>query len=160
MSIVSNTSPISNLVAIQNLKLLQQLYDKIIIPPAVFRELTNAGNQEPASIAVRTLDWIEVKAISDQSLILTLQANLDRGEAEAIALAVEIGAKRLIIDERRGRNEAIQLGLSVTGVLGILLAAKQRKLIPFVKPLLDELRAKSFWVHDTLYSEVIRLAKE
>jgi predicted nucleic acid-binding protein len=144
MNIVSDTSPISNLAAIQHLQLLQQLYGRIIIPSAVFRELINAGNEEPAAIAVRTLDWIEVKVVSDQSLLLTLQANLDMGEAEAIALAVEIGAKRLIIDERRGRNEAIELGLQVTGVLGILLAAKQRKLIPFVKPLLDELRANSF----------------
>ena len=160
MIVVSNTSPISNLAAIGQLELLQQLYGNIIIPPAVYQELINSGDAEPATLAVQTLDWIQTQPVSDRVLLETLQANLDPGEAEAITLAVEINAERLIIDERRGRNEAIQLGLQVTGILGIALAAKQEGLIPLVQPILDDLRANTFWIRDALYAEVLRLAGE
>ena len=139
---------------------MQQLYGNIIIPPAVYQELINSGDAEPATLAVQTLDWIQTQPVSDRVLLETLQSNLDPGEAEAIALAVEINADRLIIDERRGRNEAIQLGLQVTGILGIALAAKQEGLIPLVQPILDDLRANTFWIRDALYAEVLRLAGE
>ena len=160
MIVVSNTSPISNLAAIGQLELLQQLYGNIIIPPAVYQELINSGDAEPATLAVQTLDWIQTQPVSDRVLLETLQANLDPGEAEAITLAVEINAQRLIIDERRGRNEAMRLGLQVTGLLGIVLAAKQQGLIPLVQPILDDLRANNFWIRDALYAEVLRLAGE
>ncbi len=160
MIVVSNTSPISNLAAIGQLELLQQLYGNIIIPPAVYQELINSGDTDPATLAVQTLDWIQTQPISDRVLLETLQTNLDLGEAEAITLAVEINAERLIIDERRGRNEAMRLGLQVTGLLGIVLAAKQQGLIPLVQPILDDLRANSFWIRDALYAEVLRLAGE
>jgi predicted nucleic acid-binding protein len=160
MIVVSNTSPISNLAAIGQLELLQQLYGNIIIPPAVYQELINSGDADPATLAVQTLDWIQTQPVSDRVLLETLQANLDPGEAEAITLAVEINAQRLIIDERRGRNEAMRLGLQVTGLLGIVLAAKQQGLIPLVQPILDDLRANTFWIRDALYAEVLGLAGE
>ena len=92
--------------------------------------------------------------------LLTLQTNLDPGESEAIALALELNAERLIIDERRGRNEAIRAGLRGTGLLGILLAAKQQYFIPLVQPILDDLIAQGFWVREQLYAEVLQLAGE
>ena len=139
---------------------MQQLYGTIIIPPAVYQELINSGDTDPATLAVQTVDWIQTQAISDRVLLASLQTNLDPGEAEAITLAVEINAERLIIDERRGRNEAIQLGLQVTGLLGIVLAAKQQGLIPLVQPIFDKLRTNSFWIRDALYAEILRLAGE
>lgn len=160
MIVVSNTSPISNLAAIGQLELLQQLYGNIIIPPAVYQELINSGDTDPATLAVQTVDWIQTQTISDRVMLEILQTNLDPGEAEAITLAVEINADRLIIDERRGRNEAIRLGLQVTGLLGIVLAAKQQGLIPLVQPILDDLRTNSFWIRDPLYAEILRLAGE
>jgi uncharacterized protein len=160
MIVVSNTSPISNLAAIGQLDLLQQLYGTIIIPPAVYQELINSGDTDPATLAVQNLDWIQTQPVSDQVLLETLQSSLDLGEAEAITLAVEINAERLIIDERRGRNEAVRLGLQVTGLLGIVLAAKQQGLIPLVQPILADLRENSFWIRDALYAEVLRLAGE
>ncbi len=90
----------------------------------------------------------------------TLQNNLDIGEAEAITLAVELNADRLIVDERRGRKEAIRLGLRVTGILGILLAAKQQGLVSFIQPLLDDLIANGFWIREELYAELLQLAGE
>jgi uncharacterized protein len=160
MIVVSNTSPLSNLAAIGRLELLQQLYGKVSIPSAVYQEILDSGETDPATLAIQTLDWIECQSITNQSLLQKLQINLDPGEAEAIALAVELKAERLIIDERRGRNEAIQLSLQVTGLLGILIAAKQQGFISLVQPLLDDLRTNGFWIHDRLYRETLQLAGE
>ncbi|WP_254449403.1 hypothetical protein [Anabaena sp. UHCC 0253] len=111
MIIISNTSPISNLAAIGQLTLLQQLYGKVIIPQAVYQEILASGSTDPGTLALQTLDWIQVIPVTNIVLVQTLQTILDPGEAEAIALAVELNADRLIIDERKGRNEAIKSGL-------------------------------------------------
>lgn len=68
-----------------------------------------------------------------------MSRELDKGEAEAIALALELGADQVLIDERRGRRIAARLNLRYTGILGILVEAKNRGLISEVKPLLDAL---------------------
>jgi uncharacterized protein len=160
MIVVSDTSPINNLAAIGQLGLLQQLYGNVIISTAVYQELLNAGATDPGTLAIQTLNWIQTRSVTNLALLQTLQNNLDIGEAEAIALAVELNADRLIIDERRGRNEATRLGLQVTGLLGILLAAKRQGLIPLVQPVLDDLMAQGFWVRAQLYAEVLELAGE
>jgi predicted nucleic acid-binding protein len=160
MIIISNTSPISNLAAIGQLTLLQQLYGKVIIPQAVYQEILACGSTDPGTLALQTLDWIEVIPVTNVVLIQTLQTILDPGEAEAIALAVELNADRLIIDERKGRNEAIKSSLQVTGLLGIILAARQQGFIPLVKPILDDLIANGFWIREQLYAEVLLLAGE
>lgn len=73
---------------------------------------------------------------------------------------MELNADRLIVDERRGRNEAIRLGIRVTGILGILLAAKQQGLVSCIQPLLDDLIANGFWIREELYAELLQLAGE
>ncbi|MGC1393575.1 MAG: DUF3368 domain-containing protein [Coleofasciculaceae cyanobacterium] len=160
MIVISDTSAINNLAAIGKLDLLQQLYGKIIIPTAVYQELLNAGATDPGTLAVQTLDWIQTKSVTNFALLQTLQNNLDIGEAEAIVLAVELNATRLIIDERRGRNQATQLGVQVIGLLGILLAAKQQGFIPTVQPVLDDLMEQGFWIREQLYAEILQLAGE
>ncbi|MEB3337021.1 MAG: DUF3368 domain-containing protein [Leptolyngbyaceae bacterium] len=83
------------------------------------------------------------------------------GEAEAIALALEIGAEQLLIDERRGRMVAERLKLSYVGILGILLEAKSQGLILTIQPLLDALRNQAgFWIAEPLYQKVLQLADE
>jgi predicted nucleic acid-binding protein len=160
MIIVSDTSPISNLAAIAQLKLLQQLYGNVVIPTAVYQEIINSGDTDPAVLAIKSVNWIQTLSITNTELFQTLQNNLDIGEAEAITLAVELNAHRLIVDERKGRKEAIRLGLRVTGILGILLAAKQQGLVSHIQPLLDDLIANGFWIREELYAELLQLAGE
>ncbi|MEH1778566.1 MAG: DUF3368 domain-containing protein [Nostoc sp.] len=150
MIVVSNTSPISNLAAIGQLALLQQLYGQVIIPSAVYQEILDSGATDPGTLAIKALNWIQTIPVTNLVLLQTLQINLDPGEAEAIALAVELNADRLIIDERRGRNEAIQAGLRITGLLGILLAAKQQGFVPQVQQILDDLIANGFWIREQI----------
>ncbi|MCT7983462.1 DUF3368 domain-containing protein [Laspinema sp. A4] len=92
------------------------------------------------------------------SFVIALQQEpLDPGEAEAIALARELNADRLLIDERKGRAVASRLGIKLTGVLGILIVAKRRELITEIKPLIDELIDISrFRVGDELYARVLQ----
>ena len=161
MSIVSDTSPINNLAAINHLYLLHQLYGTVIIPEAVYRELTDPNFPVASATEVQTFDWIQTRTISDRTLVEALRNELDIGEAEAIALAVEIQADQVLIDERRGRLVASRLNLSYTGILGILVEAKSQSLIAEVKPLLDVLiNEAGFWIAEPLYNSVLQLVNE
>ncbi len=161
MIIVSDTSPINNLAAIHALQLLQQLYETVIIPEAVYRELTDPNFPVAGAREVQTLEWIQTRSVSESAIIEALSYELDRGEAEAIALALELQADQVLIDERRGRLVAARLNLRYTGILGILVEAKSRQLIPAVKPLLDALMSQAgFWIAQPLYDRVLQLVQE
>lgn len=160
MIIVSDTSPLSNLAIVGCLSLLEQIYTQVIIPQGVAEELMNASDEDNIIAGVLSLDWIEIIPAKNLKMITELRNNhnLDRGEAEAIALAIELNADELLIDERLGRREAIRLGLPITGVLGILLVAKQRKLIPAVQPVMDALISQAgFRVSSQLYTEILKV---
>jgi uncharacterized protein len=129
--VISDTSAITNLAAIDQLILLPTLYEQVIIPEAVYRELVNIDPPVPGGSEVQTVTWLEVKLITNREVVERLQneVRLDPGESEAIALALELGADLLLIDERRGRTEANRLGIKITGLLGILVEAKRKNLI-------------------------------
>jgi uncharacterized protein len=99
VTFVSDTSPITNLAAIAQLDLLNQLYGTLWIPEAVYEELTRFD--VPGSVEVQTLGWIETIAVVNTELVVQLESELDPGEAAAIALAVERQATLLMLDERR-----------------------------------------------------------
>ena len=161
MIVVSNTSPINNLAAIEQLHLLKALYGSIIIPAAVYRELTGYGTALPGCREVQTYDWIERREAMELPLLKSLKKKLHEGEAEAIALAIELNADWVLIDENRGRSAANQYGVKFTGVLGILVKAKEEGLIPLVKPLMDRLISEAgFWVNESLYFQILQLAGE
>jgi hypothetical protein len=163
MIIVSDTSPLSGLAIANQLALLQKIYETVLIPGAVADELQRGRADDPRIQQVLSLDWIEVRQPTDRQLITILQNNhnLDRGESEAIALALELGADTLLIDERLGRREARQLGLEITGLLGVLIIAKRRRLVAAVRPILDTLITEAgFRVSNQLYIEVLTMAGE
>ena len=127
MLVVSNTSPILNLAIIGQLALIRQQFGQVQIPLAVLAEL-KVLEDRPGSKEIQAavdMGWIEVQEVSSQLSVLLLQQVLDQGESEAITLAVDLKADRILLDERDGRKIAKSLGLKVTGVLGILLRAKQ-----------------------------------
>jgi predicted nucleic acid-binding protein len=90
--VVSNTSPIINLAAVGQLQLLRQLYGQITIPQAVYREIVILGAGQSGAAQVESSDWIEMRQVSDQALVASLQLKVDEGEAEAIALAAALNA--------------------------------------------------------------------
>ena len=99
MTVVSNTSPITNLAAVGQLNLLQQLYGSIIIPQAVYDEMASLGYIVPGTIEIQTLSWIQTQQVINRTLVTQLQTELDEGESEAIALAIELNANQLLLDE-------------------------------------------------------------
>jgi uncharacterized protein len=159
--VVSDTSPINNLAAINQLQLLQQLYGTIIIPEAVYCELTDPSFPVAGAAEVQTFDWIQILSVTDRTVMEALGNQLDVGEAEAIALALETKAELVLIDERRGRLVAGRLNLKYTGILGVLVEAKSRGLIAEVKPLLNALiHQAGFWIAAPLYNSVLRFVNE
>ena len=132
MPAVSNTSPVLNLAIIGQLSLLRQQFGEIWIPPAVLEEL-RVGEDLPGSQSVREAiesGWLRVEEVRDQPLVQVLQRDLDKGEAEAIALALQVQAEWTLLDEREGRRVAKSLRMKVTGVLGILLRAWREGELP------------------------------
>ncbi len=162
MVIVSDTTTISNLFLIDKLWLLEKLYQKIIIPKTVFEELKRLEDGNKRNIdQIKQAKWIEVVSVKENDLISILLLTLDKGEAEAIALAREIKADLLIIDELRGRKCAKQLHLTIIGLIGILLLAKQNGIIKSVKEILIELQEKAgFWISGELYKATMDIAGE
>jgi predicted nucleic acid-binding protein len=161
--VVSDTSPISNLILVNYIHLLPQLFGTIIIPQAVYQELLANGSNHPVTQTIQAVDWLEVRSVTNQQQVEALERdhNLDLGEANAIVLALELQAAQLLIDERLGRLEAKRRGLRITGILGILLAAKHKALISEVHPVMDALiQQANFRISPQLYSEVLQLAGE
>lgn len=92
--------------------------------------------------------------------MLTSRGRLGEGEWEAIALAVELGAGAILIDDRPARQLAEAAGLKVIGTLGLLLEAKRAGHIGTVRVELDKLVVTSFFLSPQLYEQVLRMAGE
>lgn len=159
MTVVSNTSPITNLAAIGNLEILQALYGRILIPKAVFDELASDPSN-PGLYEVQHCDWIELVPVTDPLRVQILLLELHRGEAEAIALAVERNADVVLLDESIARDVAKRLGLQRSGVLGILLEAKRQGFLPTIRYVVDQLISNGFWINQPVYRYVLEQANE
>ena len=161
MIVVSDSSPLIALADVGQLRLLHELFSTVLIPEAVYQEIVVQGAGRTGAEAVQAAAWIEQRSVANTGLADVLKLELDEGEAEAIALALESGADLVLLDERRGRQRAARLGLRVTGVLGVLVEAKHQHLLAAVRPVLDALRDEAgFWISDDLYRRVLDLAGE
>ena len=146
---------------IGQLHLLQQLYSEIVLPQAVYQEVVEEGRHRPGFSEVLDADWISTKDVSNENLSKVLAMNLGKGEAEAIALATDLEAELLLIDERKGRKIASKLGIDVVGVLGVLVEAKHKGLVDELRPLLDELLHEAgFRMGSALYHKVLETVGE
>jgi predicted nucleic acid-binding protein len=151
--VVADTSPINYLVLIEHIDVLTHFYGKIVIPPSVWEELQDANT--PADVRAWVRDappWLEMRSLMgspDPSLDF-----LDRGEREAIALAEELHADRLIADETLARAEAVRRKISVVGTLGILRNAARAGLLN-LPDALAKLQTTSFFVAPELIRSLL-----
>ncbi len=127
-AVVSDTSPLHYLVASEAIEILPALFQEVLIPPTVHLELQH--QKTPARVrewAQQLPAWVKVQSPSviDDSL------NVDQGEKEAICLAREVKAVAILMDDRKGRAEAVRCGLRVAGTIGLLEAAANRGLVNF-----------------------------
>lgn len=161
MIVVSNTSPLTNLAAIGQFALLRDVFAQISIPVGVWNELNAKGQKWPGQDDVASADWVQRIEVTDQALVLGLRRDLDRGEAESIALALQLRADLIILDEADGRHAAQRFGLHITGTIGVLLAAKSAGAINAVRPHLDALREQAgFYISGKVYQASLHLAGE
>ncbi len=157
--VISNTSPIFYLHRLRLLDLLQELYQKIIVPKAVVTELETGRRQGEDVPEIDNYEWIETRAIRSPQ-ILGLSTDFGSGEAEVLALALEESDSLVIIDEKLARKIARLRGLRVTGTAGVLLKAKQEGYISAVKPFLDQLQEMQFHLSDNVRTLILSKAEE
>lgn len=151
MIVVSDTSPINYLVLIEFQHLLPKLFERILIPEAVRRELQAHGTPEPVRQFVAAApDWIEVRSAPDIPATLT---HLDSGERETLALALAVAANFVLVDERIGRQAAENHGVEVYGTLGVILVAAERNLVS-LGDALGRLQTTNFRVSPRLLKSV------
>jgi len=150
--VVADASPLIALSRVGHLEILRVVYREIWVPPEVAREAFTVRAQVPP-------DWVKQRlpaAIPPR----VAAAGLDDGEAQAIALAVEMHAALLLIDERAGRAVAQQMAVPIAGTAAVLARAKVRGAIPSVRPVLDALLAEGFRMSHAVYERALRLAGE
>lgn len=159
--VISDTSVIANLIVIDSLYILEQLFEKIVIPTKVHQEVLRLSEDGTDLSQFANATWIEVCEVSNKTLVEELCLKLDRGEAEAIALYLEMSADKLLIDERKGRKIALSYQINITGLIGCLIEAKRLHLIDNLKDLLEALKTKAdFRMSEALYADALRSVGE
>ena len=152
--VVSDTSPLNYLVLIEQIDILSMLYGRVLIPQSVYEELNAPETPEPVRAWRTNLPhWIEVS--SEQPVPDIGLSYLHAGERDAISLALHTGASALVIDERRGREEANKRGLQVIGTLGVIAAAHDRGLLDLPEAF-DRLRQTTFHVSPKLLAAILQ----
>jgi predicted nucleic acid-binding protein len=158
--IVCNTGPLIALSMAGHLDLLARLYHRVFVPEAVLREVVGAGTGRIGAAEVASAGWLE-RVSGELPVEPLLAKELGPGESAVIAAAHHLGARLVLIDERRARRIAEQAyGLRVKGSAGILVAAKRAGLIPAVQPLLERMRAQGYYLSQRLIDRTLVEAGE
>jgi predicted nucleic acid-binding protein len=160
LTVVSNSGPLISLSAIGQLDLLRQLFQVVIIPEAVYREVVLLGQGRPGEAEVCHANWITRTYVRSVRIPNLLLDKLDAGESESIVLAFDLNADYVILDERLARRKASLLGIPVIGTLGILLMAKNDGYIQHVAPFLSELEQTSFRMSNDVKVRILAQAGE
>jgi predicted nucleic acid-binding protein len=145
--IVSDSTCLIGLERIRQLDLLPGLFDEVFVPPAVAAEFGT------------TLAWLKVRAPQDAAHVAALKLLVDEGEAEAIALARELGCE-VILDDLQARKLAAKQNVHCVGLLGVLLRAKDSGKLTAIRPVIEALRRENFFFSEALITEALRLARE
>ena len=147
--IISDTSCLIILTKIGEIDLLRQLYKTVTITQDISLEY---GENLP--------EWFEVQQVKDYYRQQLLEMQIDKGEASAIALALETSDNIVILDDWKARKVAERLGISVTGTLGVIIKAKNTGIIPSIKPYLDKIRDTNFRISEELEQIALKEANE
>jgi uncharacterized protein len=159
--VVADTSVILNLCCVGQHDLLSSMFREVVIPPEVQQEFERAACTYPRFAKLTVPAWIRQQQPQALPQSLLRVPNLDAGETAAIALALELAADAVLIDETIGRQVACQHGLTTIGLLGILIRARQFGLLPAITPVVNDLERKAnFWLKPEIRLEALRLVGE
>jgi predicted nucleic acid-binding protein len=144
-AVITDTSCFILLDKINAFDILNSLYNNILTTPEIAVEF---GKPLPR--------WIQIKAVKNKTRLYDYAQKVDLGEASAIALAMELPSPLLILDDLKGRNLALHLNLKHTGTLGVLILAKQKGIIPLLRPLFDKIRLTDFRIPEVLLQNILK----
>ena len=150
--IVSNASPLIVLLKINKLSILKELFEKIVVPKTVYKEITA---KEPDKLIFDKLEWIKVRSARNIEMTALLEKLIDSGEAEAIVLARELSAT-LLIDDAKARKYAKLLNIEVIGTLGLLKIAKRRGLVRSVRKVINDMLEEGYYIEDKLVRRILK----
>ena len=163
MTVISDTTPIISLIKIHRLDLLEKLFGEVLMPDAVFRELTTNESFSSEAEEVKKSAFLKISPVQNRQSIAILQAisGLDDGESEAIVLADEKKSDALIMDERRGRMVAQKLGIMITGTVGVLVQANNEGMITKdeAKSCFEFLRRSNIRLSERLVQEALDMIR-
>ena len=148
--VVVNTTPLIALSHVGRLDILKELYGEIIIPEAVYRELSAKEDSICKNMVNKSLDWIRIDSIKNQMAKAMYKTQLHDGEVEVMILSKEIEADVVIIDDANAKKHAKYLQLPVTGTLGVLIKAKKEGYVGELKPILYQMVEKGIYVSQEL----------
>lgn len=158
--VVVNTTPFIALCHVNRLEILKELYGQVIIPDAVYREISVKSDSVCKKMVDEALDWIHIESIRDQLAKAMYKTQLHDGEVEVMILSKELAADVVIIDDANAKKHAKYLGLPVTGTLGVLIKAKQNGFIKELKPILLQLKEKGIYISQNLVELCLKQAGE
>ena len=158
--VVVNTTPLIALSHVGQLDVLKRLYGEIIIPEAVYRELSIKTESICKKAVDNSLEWIRIKSINNEMAKAMYKTQLHDGEVEVMILSKEIAADVVIIDDANAKKHAKYLGLPVTGTLGVLIKAKREGYINELKPIFSQMVENDIYISQSLMESCLKQAGE
>lgn len=146
--IIADTSCLIIYDRINKLEILQNTFEGLIVT----KEVAEEYGELP--------DWIKIRELEDEAQYLKLTKDLGKGEASSIALALEIKNSLLILDEKKGRKIAEELGVEIIGSLGVLIKAKDKGIIKSVKEVLVLIEKTDFRISEVIKKKLLHEAGE
>ena len=147
--IISDTSSLIALTNIGELEILKGVYEEVVITPEIAEEY-----------GLETPDWIRIEQVNDKQKFKLLNLELDEGESSGIALALENESSLLKKEKKKGRGIAKKLGIRITGILGVMIRAKETGVVEKIKPLVDKLEKVDFRMSARLKSQILESVGE
>jgi predicted nucleic acid-binding protein len=156
--IVCNTGPLIALAIVNHLQILQSLFQRVLIPEAVHKEILQGGASSAGLSAYGEVDWVDGRPLTSP-LDPLLGSVLDFGEASVIQLARQLGVKTVLLDERKARRVARNVyGLQVIGTARVLVEARRECLLRSVKRIILQMREGGYWIHEDIVKFALREA--
>ncbi len=157
--VIINSTPLIVLGGIGRLDLLKKLYGEVIVPEAVYREVT-AKKDSACMRVIEESGWICIDKVHNLSEKKMYKTKLHDGEVEVMILAQEKQADLVVIDDNAAKKTAEYLGLTVTGTMGVLIKAKKLGYLNAVRPILNEIKENGFYISTALEKMVMEQAGE
>lgn len=161
LRVIVNSTPLLTLGKIGKLEILREMYQEIIIPQAVYKEVTKKEDTASKAVLSACHDWIKVQTIKNEDEYAMYRAKLHAGEVEVMILAQQVPkADLVIIDDMAARKTAEFLKLPLSGTIGVLIKAKQKGFISEVMPIIDELEKNGFFISQRVKSMIAEKVRE